>query len=221
MVNLADGVSEYRQGRSMESRKRKRKRATKDASQLNVNVSKRAKKVIHSGVSSEVMDVEDADGFAAIPGGAVSSELSTDDAVAMEVEASAPDCQVSREPPSILQHLTIGINEVTRKLESQIRLSRQTVIISDKGTLSSESPSQRHIKAVFVCRADINPPILIDHLPHLVSACNSSRKRPDFIKLVPLPKGAELTLASAMGLRRVAVVAVDVTHLTNRTILTC
>ena len=107
---------------------------------------------------------------------------------------------------------------MTRKLESLIKLSRQTVIISDKGALSPETSSHPHIRVFFVCRADIDPPILIDHLPHLVSACNSSRKAPDFVKLVPLPKGAEFTLAAAMGLRRVAVMAVDVKRLPNQII---
>jgi len=190
---------EYRQGRGLESRKRKRSK--KDTKPENANASKKAK-VVGSGVLNEVAEAGDADGCAAIGGEA---EVPLGDATAM---ALAPQDQV---PPSILQHLTIGINQVTRKLESQIKASRQTVVISDQGAVSSEFPSQQGIKVVFVCRADIDPPMLIDHLPHLVSACNSSRKPPDFMKLVPLPKGAEFTLAAAMGLRRVAVIAVDST----------
>lgn len=204
-VKLTEGVSEYRLGRGMESRKRKR--AKKDAQLQGANnASKKAKKV-GSGVSDEAMEV----GSVTIRGEAVSSKSDVS-ATGTDVDVLALDHQVSHEPPSILQHLTIGINEVTRKLESQIKLSRQTVIISDKGAVSPESP---RIKLIFVCRADIDPPILINHLPHLVSAYNSSRKHPDFMKLVPLPKGAEFTLAAAMGLRRVAVVAVDVKHLSN------
>jgi len=98
---------------------------------------------------------------------------------------------------------------VTRKLESQINASRRTIIISDKGAALSEPPSSSGIKVVFVCRADIDPPILIEHLPRLVSTCNSSPKQANFVKLVPLPRGSELTLAAAMGLRRVAVFALD------------
>lgn len=67
------------------------------------------------------------------------------------------------------------------------------------------------IRIVLVCRADIDPPLLVSHIPHLVAACNSATTDPDMrVKLVTLPKGAENTLAHAMGLRRAAVLAFDV-----------
>jgi ribonuclease P/MRP protein subunit POP3 len=202
-VNLAGGILEYRQGRVLESRKRKRSK--KDIKPESAGTSKRAK-VVSSGTSNEAAETCDGSGSgsATISG---EIEVSLGDGTAMDVEALAAE---DRGPPSILQHLTIGINEVTRKLESQIKASRQTVVISDQVAVSSESLSYLGIKVVFVCRADIDPPMLIDHLPHLVSTCNSSRKPPDFVKLVPLPKGAEFTLAAALGLRRVAVIGVDV-----------
>jgi len=201
LVNLADGISEHRQ----ESRQRKRK--AKDAHLESANVSKKTRVVLRTST-----EADGTDGSVAPGGGTM------EDASATEVEVKEAEDQAQREPPPVLQHLTIGINEVTRKLESQIKSSRQTVIISDKYTVSSEHSLQSRIKVVFVCRADIDPPILVDHMPHLISACNSLRKPPDFVKLVSLPKGAELTLAAALGLRRVAVIAVDVIHLFNQII---
>jgi ribonuclease P/MRP protein subunit POP3 len=206
LVNLADGISEYRQVWAQESRQRKRK--AKDAHLKSANMSKK----VVLGISNDATEADNTDGSVAVSGGEEFSEVTMGDTSAIEVEAKD---QAQHEPPPVLQHLTIGINEVTRKLESQIKSSRQTVIISDKCTVSSEYSQQPRIKVIFVCRADIDPPILVDHLPHLVSACNSLRKPSDFVKLVPLPKGAELTLAAALGLRRAAVIAVDVIHLSN------
>jgi len=111
------------------------------------------------------------------------------------------------EPPRILQHLTVGINEVTKRLESQIQHRRTTVVTTAE---DSETASPRpNLKIILVCRADIDPPLLIDHLPHLVAAYNSIQTS-DTIKLVPLPRGAESSLAEAIGLRRAAVVGIDV-----------
>jgi len=119
---------------------------------------------------------------------------------------------IQPEPPSILHHLTIGINQVTKRLESHIRSAHKAVVVP--GRTASECRSA--IKIILVCQGDVDPPLLIAHLPHLVATCNtssaqSSTQAPqNFIKLVPLPKGAEASLAEALGLRRVAVMAIDV-----------
>ncbi|KAJ7361574.1 hypothetical protein DFH08DRAFT_931634 [Mycena albidolilacea] len=107
--------------------------------------------------------------------------------------------------PAALSHLLIGLNAVTKRLDAQIRSLRKTVSLNPDPTFESVTP----IKVIVVCRADVDPQILIDHLPHEVAAFNSS-KPDDPIKLIPLPKGAEATLAKAVGLRRVAVIAMDI-----------
>jgi len=113
--------------------------------------------------------------------------------------------------PAILRHLVIGINQVTKRLESCAQSFRHTVNASDD-TQMIDPPTT--IKAVFVCRADVDPPGLIAHLPQLVAACNAVPQdfRPSQfqIKLVPLHKDAESALAAALGQRRVAVLAIDV-----------
>ena len=126
---------------------------------------------------------------------------------AMPVDIPADDSSVP-DPPEIYKHLLFGINEVTKRLEDQLRLCRRERIkpSSAEDTTSNELCP---IKLVFVCRADVDPPILIDHLPHLVASFNSST--PDHpVVLIPLPKDAESRLSAAIGVRRVAVLALDV-----------
>ncbi|TFK36976.1 hypothetical protein BDQ12DRAFT_686182 [Crucibulum laeve] len=113
---------------------------------------------------------------------------------------STQDADVLHEAPEVLKHITFGINEVTKKLEAQIRDARRTLLLKAE----SEATPTPSLKVLLVCRADVDPPLLIDHLPHLVAAYNSAQTQ-DTIKLVPLPKGAELTLADTIGVRRVAV----------------
>jgi len=134
----------------------------------------------------------------------------------MGVEGANQEPVNLTEPP-IAPHLILGINQVTKRLERQARAYRQTlsatVTITDGGT--SRPPPSGPISIVFVCRADIDPPLLISHLPTLIASCNSSRSAltdPEShppIKLVPVPKGSESLLADATGLRRVAVLALD------------
>lgn len=123
------------------------------------------------------------------------------------------DPEAVNTPPDILAHLTIGINQVTKRLEAQARAYRDTDV-TPKTTDGFPDPPP--IKIVFVCRADVDPPLLIAHIPTLIASCNSSpRTSSDSttyppIKLVCLPLGAEMTLAESTGLRRVSIIALDV-----------
>jgi ribonuclease P/MRP protein subunit POP3 len=121
--------------------------------------------------------------------------------------------------PPVLSHLTIGINEVTKRLEAQSKALLQRVVVTSTRIDVPPAPSlsSRPVSVVLVCQGDVDPPILIAHLPQLVAACNSairpSKKddpAPCFIKLIPLPKGAERVLAEGVGLRRASVLALDV-----------
>ena len=188
IIKLAEGISKYRQDSQIASRKRKR--ADKSAKTDNEKPSKKIR-------------VEPA---VAIP---VDNPVPSD--TLLEQDSIRDQCTTA---PPILQHLTIGINEVTRRLEAQIKSARRKVTLSDADPASPiVSPAHSTlISLIFVCRADVDPPALIAHLPHLVAAWNSSQKGSSakILKLVPLPKGAESALAKAMGLRRVAVIAVNV-----------
>lgn len=132
----------------------------------------------------------------------------------MGVEGADQEPVMLTEPP-IVSHLIMGINQVTKRLERQARAYRHTLCATTDGDTSQQPPS-RPISIVFVCRADVDPPLLISHLPTLIASCNSSRAaltNPEShppIKLVPVPKGSESQLAEVAGLRRVAVLALDV-----------
>ncbi|KAI0045195.1 hypothetical protein FA95DRAFT_1596938 [Auriscalpium vulgare] len=130
-------------------------------------------------------------------------------------------------PPSILRYIALGINEVSKRLENQARRTASTLVDVTADDLRQPPP----IKYVFVCQEDVNPAALIRHIPQLVATCNSAPAQPDQsdapyppVKIVPLSRGAEATLATALGLRRVAVMAVadglpglvDVEPLLNR-----
>lgn len=113
----------------------------------------------------------------------------------------------SMKSPSILRHIVYGINAVTKRLELQShRLRRPTIVFPIP---SVKTQSARPFKYIFVCRQDVDPAILVDHLPHLVASCNSTQAS-NHVKLVPLPKGSELVLAETLGIRRVAVLGIDV-----------
>ena len=198
-IKLVEGISKYRRDSGIASRKRRR--AAKTAQTDNENPSK--KRRVEPAIA---IPVDNPDHGAAVPSN-----------TQLEQDSIRDQCITVQPPPPILQHLTIGINEVTRRLEAQIRSARRRVTLCDTDPASSiiSSPHSPPISLIFVCRADVDPPVLINHLPHLVAAWNSSQKGSSakILKLVPLPKGAESALAKVMGLRRVAVIALDVRSL--------
>ncbi|KAF5388569.1 hypothetical protein D9757_004664 [Collybiopsis confluens] len=118
---------------------------------------------------------------AAMPGPAASDSSSK-----IQVDTVVPPI------PEIFSFLVTGINAITKRLETLVKARREG--------LDEPLPG---LRLVLVCRADINPPMLIDHLPHLVAAYNSTTPV-DPILLISLPQGAEQTLAGLFGVRRVA-----------------
>ncbi|KAF9225480.1 hypothetical protein BS17DRAFT_778644 [Gyrodon lividus] len=130
---------------------------------------------------------------------------------AMVSDAQSPDEAPADYDPGASQHLIIGINQVTRVLECQLRSSRRHVILCPSSH-SSHQPEvlleSSTLAIVFVCCADVDPPALVDHIPHLVAGYNSVKNVPQAIKLVPLPKGSESTISQTLGLRRAAVIGI-------------
>ncbi|KAK1231635.1 RNase P and RNase MRP subunit [Marasmius sp. AFHP31] len=187
-VTLLDGVSEYHRSRGLANRKRKREKNEKE---------KPKKKAKKDGMSVDQVDVE-----------AGATQMEQDTFRESQTRSQTLD------QPSVLSHVTVGINAVTKRLETQLGQQRRNVTISSStSTLETNPlPLPSPIRVVLVCRADVNPPILIDHIPHIVAGYNSSlppggEDKP--ILLISLPAGAEHTLADAFNLRRVAVVGLD------------
>jgi ribonuclease P/MRP protein subunit POP3 len=188
ILQILEGVSEYHDNRSTLSRKRKRAGKSCDA--------------FTKDKSRKLQGQESAN--------------CQDDAVSSLVEQPSKPSndkdgvnigEMTTKSPSILRYIVYGINAVTKRLELQSKsLHRPTTVISIPAV---ETQTSRPFKYVFVCRQDVDPAILVDHLPHLVASCNSAQAS-NQVKLVPLPKGSELVLAQTLGIRRVTVLGIDV-----------
>lgn len=216
IVSLAEGVADYHLARETESRKRKRERRGRPKpSNDDTNPSKRIK--LPARPSRHQTSPE---GEVGATGSLPPTETQTDasDASAsMEMSSSSQAKTSKTATPPILKHLCIGINEVTKRLEAQAKARRTAVARPGNKTppQAEDQPPATPISVVLVCKGDVNPPLLVAHLPPLVAACNSSRRgsatdnsTPN-VKLVPFPKGAEATLTAALGLRRSAVIALE------------
>ncbi|KAL0067914.1 RNase P and RNase MRP subunit [Marasmius tenuissimus] len=180
-VTLLDGVSEYHRSRNLANRKRKR------AKNENEKPKKKAKK---DGMSVDQVDQVD------VEAGPAQMEQDT-----------FQDLQTQTQPldqPPVLSHVT------KHNLDNNVGIP--TISSSTSAPETDPPPLPSPIRVVLVCRADVNPPILIDHIPHIVAGYNSSLPsggEDKAILLIPLPAGAEHTLADAFNLRRVAVVGLD------------
>ncbi|PWN23639.1 hypothetical protein BCV69DRAFT_6394 [Microstroma glucosiphilum] len=117
-----------------------------------------------------------------------------------EVSSSAGDS--SAEPVA----LVCGINSVTRHMELEIARESSKRGLQDGEQDSAASASPLLLSLVFVCRSDLDPPKLASHFPMLTCAlnavCHPASREGAAALLIPLPAGAELVLAKALGLRR-------------------
>ncbi|KJA28670.1 hypothetical protein HYPSUDRAFT_129067 [Hypholoma sublateritium FD-334 SS-4] len=184
IIDLLDGASDYHHHRSLARRKRKRVcKAMERASRKNKETSEPAVVSVNKRASNE-LDYH------------------------MHLDQDIQQCEThdaNTEPPVFLRHLSYGINVVTKRLEVQTQSARHPNILTLPET--SETPP-KPLKYVFVCRADVDPPLLIEHLPHLIAAYNSARP-PQYAKLIPLPQGSESVLAQILGIRRVTALGLD------------
>ncbi|KAL9716478.1 RNase P and RNase MRP subunit [Leucoagaricus gongylophorus] len=184
LVDLLDGVAKFHQSRCRSSKRRKRV----------------ANESSHRSIKRRVVSKDAAIGQDDLVEGPSTFSISH------HTESS----EESSEPPPILNSLIYGINAVTKRLEIQIENSRVKSVFKYGSKTRATGESTNPIRFLFVCRADIDPPILIDHLPHLVATYNALRQE-DFhpIVLATLPKGAETTLAQVIGVRRLAALAIS------------
>ncbi len=185
ILDLLDGASDYHHHRCVTRRKRKRVcKATERALQKNKEASEPAELSLNE-------------------------HSSNDQDVQMHLDQKIQQCEIQDddiEPPIFLRHLSYGINVITKRLELQTQSARLPNILPLPET--SQIPP-KPLKYVFVCRADVDPPLLIEHLPHLVAAYNSVRPS-QYVKLIPLPQGSESVLAQILGIRRVTALGLDV-----------
>ncbi|KAF7303309.1 Deoxycytidylate deaminase [Mycena kentingensis (nom. inval.)] len=117
-----------------------------------------------------------------------------------------PPLENENDRPAILNHMSFGINQVSKRLDAQIRLVRK---VTSFPAIQDNRPPLPPLKLILVCRGDIDPHVLIDHFPHQIAAFNAGKPEQP-LKMIYLPAGAEARLAVAMGVRRIAVLGLDV-----------
>lgn len=194
IVSLLEGVAEYQRNRCLVGRKRKRTVLHNDNYKTQTKGQVEGAGGVLTG-SEESMILDDTLG-------SVGLHTGESDSAELSEHSSGPT------PPLVLGHIVCGINAVTKRLEVQSRNARRSLVFSSDQSITMKEPILP-LKYLFVCRADVDPPLLVDHLPHLVAACNSGGTQ-NTLKIVPLPKGAELALAQKLGIRRVTTLGVDV-----------
>ena len=197
LLNLLSGVGEYNGKRLIISKKRKHEEHSRKRKEK--AESRKRRKANKWEVLSTV---------------ASKPEKSAEEVTEMVAEDGRSQAKLPEAPP-VLSHLTIGINAVTKRLEAQAHSHRLKTGIKVSAQPSDGPPSTKEtpaIKYVFVCRADVDPPLLIAHIPELVAACNVSIPSQFLspVHLIPLPKDAERTLADALNLPRLSILALDV-----------
>lgn len=205
LLVLLEGVGEFNLHKQIINRKIKRLKRTKERKER-ARAKKRAKEGEEGNdpiepTRKEPLDQQMLD----------ISNNRTEDSLTTDVAST------SLPKPPILSHLTCGINEVTKRLEKQARSRRYQQLVSVSGpsgptTISSSELIEIPLSCVFVCRSDIDPPLLVAHLPELVASCNVPiPSRPlTPVHLISLPKQAESALAESLALKRVSILAFDV-----------
>ncbi|KAI8881315.1 hypothetical protein K501DRAFT_223325 [Backusella circina FSU 941] len=91
-------------------------------------------------------------------------------------------------PPELSHRLHIGLNEVTRFLESYIDKKRNNTPITSE-------------PIIYICKREIKPVLLCQHILTMAALAQ--------VRVAQMPAGAENKLGKALGIRRAAVVVVE------------
>lgn len=111
----------------------------------------------------------------------------------------------------ILEYFTVGFNTTTRYLEA---LAHRSILEDPRSTVlggtcpahpARATTTTKPLVAVFVPRSD-QPSILHSHLPLLTKTASLASPLSPEIRLVTLPKGAEIKLSAALGIPRVGLI---------------
>jgi ribonuclease P/MRP protein subunit POP3 len=212
VVDLLQGVAEYNVARRKQVRKDK-KRQRRDIEALIRDMKKRP-----SGKRKKVGSMEAIDAMFAAAYQKTTPIDNEEADVGMELDKPEPSSTHTdgltgnrnsfQAVPEAVRCITLGINEVTKRLEHQCRPPSIRVTSGPCRDTDPEGPSP-HVRIVLACRQDVDPPLLIAHIPQLVASCNA-RHPNEPVTLVPLPKGSEATLAQALRMRSVSVAAIEV-----------
>jgi len=127
----------------------------------------------------------------------------------METKSEVDGPQISAPPPpEISGSIVVGLNNITRSLESLSRSSKPpNAPYPPGGERDSLIDDARHFSAIFVLRSS-QPPILHSHLPQLIATASLAHPNLSATRLVQLPKGCGPRLCDALGLPRVSFIGI-------------
>ncbi|KAJ3155274.1 hypothetical protein HDU86_004364 [Geranomyces michiganensis] len=116
---------------------------------------------------------------------------------AVEMSACAP---LPAPPPGIKQSLVLGLNAIATELVHQHNRLKAPAL--GETAENSTFEQTKDLRLVFLCSGDVSTPNLFAHIPSLTYLAG-----PDVL-LCPLAKGALLRLATALGIKSCAALAV-------------
>jgi ribonuclease P/MRP protein subunit POP3 len=127
----------------------------------------------------------------------------------METKSKVEGLQISSPPPpEISGSIVVGLNNITRSLESLSKSSKPpNAPYPPDGERESLVDDARHFSAVFVLRSS-QPPILHSHLPQLIATASLAHPNLPATRLVQLSNGCDARLCEALGLPRVSFIGI-------------
>ncbi|KFY80728.1 hypothetical protein V499_00436 [Pseudogymnoascus sp. VKM F-103] len=115
-------------------------------------------------------------------------------------EASVP-------PPELISHILVGLNSITRHLESQSRKACPPSLGVPIPSYDGPANSQRHLAVVVTTWPSV-PTILTSHLHKLVQTSSLLHHNLPPTRFVTLPRSSEKRLCSALGVPRAGFIGI-------------
>ncbi|KFZ05498.1 hypothetical protein V501_08285 [Pseudogymnoascus sp. VKM F-4519 (FW-2642)] len=115
-------------------------------------------------------------------------------------EASVP-------PPELISHILVGLNSITRHLESQSRKACPPSLGVPIPSSDRPANSQRHLTVVVTTWPSV-PTILTSHLHKLVQTSSLLHPNLPPTRFVTLPRSSEKRLCSALGVPRAGFIGI-------------
>lgn len=115
-------------------------------------------------------------------------------------EASVP-------PPELISHILVGLNSITRHLESQSRKACPPSLGVPIPSSDGPASPQRHLTVVVTTWPSV-PTILTSHLHKLVQTSSLLHPNLPPTRFVTLPRSSEKRLCSALGVPRAGFIGV-------------
>ncbi|ELR08908.1 hypothetical protein VC83_05860 [Pseudogymnoascus destructans] len=121
--------------------------------------------------------------------------------------AAKPAQEASVPPPELSSYILVGLNSITRHLESQSRKACPPSLGVPIPSSDGPANPQRHLAVVVTTWPSV-PPILTSHLHKLLQTSSLLHPSLPPTRLVILPRSSEKRLCSALGVPRAGFIGV-------------